>query len=302
MKLPRRSSRRRSLITQGTGGNPLVVITQPIKQEVGERRLLNPIEIKCARCGTRALGQRNKRYCRVECARLAWASAPRKKAPKKRGSVSGNCLNCGAPFVGQRNKRFCSRACSFVAYRHARPEVTRRATAAYRARHPERIAQQNKAAYPRRKSYHETWKQEHAEQVRQYWRRHQAKYPERRKEAQRRSYVKHAEKRRAETARWRKENLDKRAFSSAARRARVMAAPGTHTYQEWLDLIERFGGRCAYCGARTKRLTRDHIVPLKMGGGNAIANILPACPPCNARKGLTPIELFRARLTRDQRQ
>ena len=53
-----------------------------------------------------------------------------------------------------------------------------------------------------------------------------------------------------QNAKWRRENPDRHAFISAARRAHI-------------------------------------------------ANILPACRPCNARKGLTPLEVFKARLRKD---
>jgi len=158
------------------------------------------------------------------------------------------------------------------------------------------VEEQNRAAYPRRKSYQQEWRRQHPERVKEYWRKHRSLYPERRNEDQRRSYQVHAEKRRAENARWRKENPDRHAFINAARRARAIAAPGTHTYQDWLDLVQKLGGKCAYCGLKPEHLTRDHIIPLKLGGGNDIANILPACRPCNARKGLAPLELFKARL------
>ena len=151
---------------------------------------------------------------------------------KARGQHHGICERCGAPFVGYRTKRFCSRSCSLAKYRQAHREESRRWTAAYRRRYPDRVEEQNRAAYPRRKSYQQEWRRQHPERVKEYWRKHRSLYPERRNEDQRRSYQVHAEKRRAENARWR----------------------------------------------------------------NDIANILPACRPCNARKGLAPLELFKARL------
>lgn len=286
-------------------GRPLRdLMLMPISEGMAEpRRLRNLTQITCLGCGKPARGQRNKRYCTVACARLAWARDKRKQQPpKRRGQHRGTCERCGAAFVGYRSKRFCSRACSLAAYRRAHLDDSRRWTAAYRQRYPDRVQQQNRAAYPRRRAYQVEWRKKHPERVKQYSRDHRKRNPERRHEDQRRSYQKHADKRRAENARWRKENPDRHAFISAARRARAMAAPGTHTYQDWLDLIQKHEGRCAYCGLATEHLTRDHIVPLKLGGGNDIANILPACRPCNARKGLTPLEVFRARIRRTATQ
>lgn len=274
------------------------VMGVPIVEDMGaSRRLRSLTQITCLRCGKEAEGQRNKRYCTVACARLAWAAKKRRQdPPKTRGHHRGICDRCGAAFLGHRNKRFCSRQCSLAAYRKAHLDESRRWTAAYRERHPERVKQQERASYPGRKAYQRAWRQQHADRVKGYGRKYRGLYSERANEAQRRSHAKHAAKRRAAVARWQRENPDRHAFNSAARRARVMEAPGSHTYQEWLDLVERYEGRCAYCGSKTDRLTRDHITPLKLGGGNDIANIVPACRTCNARKGMSPLYVFKARL------
>lgn len=266
--------------------------------DTGVRRALrSPSVIRCLRCGRAALGQRNKRYCTVACARLAWGVRFRQAHRQAvRGQHGGSCRRCGAAFVGQINKRYCSRTCSLAAYRQAHHESSRRWSATYRKRYPERVKQQERTAYPRRKDYQRAWREQNRDRQRMYGRDYRNRYPGRTNEAQRRSYSRHAEKRRAENVRWRKENPDKHAFIGAARRARALAAPGTHTYQEWLDLVARYERRCAYCGISCDRLTRDHIVPLRLGGGNEIANILPACRPCNSRKGLAPLAVFKARL------
>ena len=56
-------------------------------------------------------------------------------------------------------------------------------------------------------------------------------------------------------------------------------------------LFARDGYACQYCGRhkRTLRnrefLTRDHVLPVSRGGGNAWANVVTACSSCNHRKG-----------------
>lgn len=75
------------------------------------------------------------------------------------------------------------------------------------------------------------------------------------------------------------------------RRARKALAIGTHTEAEFRALVAAYGGRCAYCGASGK-MTRDHKTPLYRGGSDDISNILPACAPCNARKGTRTREEF----------
>ncbi|MGI9627183.1 MAG: HNH endonuclease [Longimicrobiales bacterium] len=56
-------------------------------------------------------------------------------------------------------------------------------------------------------------------------------------------------------------------------------------------LFARDGYRCQYC-SRPKQalrnrefLTRDHVVPVSRGGGNAWDNVVTACSTCNHRKG-----------------
>lgn len=44
---------------------------------------------------------------------------------------------------------------------------------------------------------------------------------------------------------------------------------------------------CAYCGKRLNKRSRtlDHITPLSRGGIHALSNLIPACRPCNTKKG-----------------
>ena len=73
----------------------------------------------------------------------------------------------------------------------------------------------------------------------------------------------------------------------ALRKARLELArtKGTHTDAEWTALVAEMGGRCAACGIRG-RIEKDHIVLIARGGGDAIDNLQPFCPGCNAGKGL----------------
>ena len=81
------------------------------------------------------------------------------------------------------------------------------------------------------------------------------------------------------------------------RRARKVDAEGTFTAQEWRLLKARYRGRCAYCGKKPKVLTADHVVPLAGGGRHAIDNIVPACMPCNVRKGVRPAPAYQPLLS-----
>lgn len=100
-------------------------------------------------------------------------------------------------------------------------------------------------------------------------------------------------------ARWQALNRDKHRQYVRASEAKRRAATGDgYSAGAWRDLVERYAGCCAYCGALAA-LHADHRTPLSRGGPNVIENILPACRDCNLRKGRMTEEEFRARLAKE---
>ena len=67
-------------------------------------------------------------------------------------------------------------------------------------------------------------------------------------------------------------------------RARKLNLPATLTPREWLDTLEYFGWRCAYC-QQADFACLDHFVPIVKGGGTTQSNCVPACVACNSAKG-----------------
>lgn len=67
-------------------------------------------------------------------------------------------------------------------------------------------------------------------------------------------------------------------------------------------LLEKWGRKCAYCGAENVPLEIDHIHPRSKGGSDRVSNLTLACSPCNQRKGNQDVQAFLAkdpqRLTR----
>jgi len=57
-------------------------------------------------------------------------------------------------------------------------------------------------------------------------------------------------------------------------------------------LLEKFGRRCAYCGAQNVPLQVEHIVPKARGGTNRVSNLTVACEPCNTAKGTQTADEF----------
>ncbi|RKZ93457.1 MAG: HNH endonuclease [Candidatus Parabeggiatoa sp. nov. 1] len=57
-------------------------------------------------------------------------------------------------------------------------------------------------------------------------------------------------------------------------------------------LLEKWGRKCAYCGAENIPLEIEHIQPKSKGGSNRISNLTIACVRCNQKKGNKSIENF----------
>ena len=72
--------------------------------------------------------------------------------------------------------------------------------------------------------------------------------------------------------------------SYAHRRRQWEGEPPGVSIRDWMRLVDRFGGRCAYCGETAARLQMDHVLPLSRGGRHSIGNVLPACKRCNNSK------------------
>ena len=53
----------------------------------------------------------------------------------------------------------------------------------------------------------------------------------------------------------------------------------------WEYLLEKFGRKCFYCGAKNTPLEKEHILPKSKGGTNRASNLTLACKPCNIEKG-----------------
>jgi len=57
-------------------------------------------------------------------------------------------------------------------------------------------------------------------------------------------------------------------------------------------LLEKWGRKCAYCGAENVPLQVEHIVPRARGGSDRVSNLTLACERCNQAKGAHSVEEF----------
>ena len=75
------------------------------------------------------------------------------------------------------------------------------------------------------------------------------------------------------------------------RRERIKKYGGSHSLGEWEKLKAQYNWTCPSCNKNEPyiQLTRDHIVPIAMGGSDNIENIQPLCISCNSRKSTTSI-------------
>ncbi|WP_420889966.1 HNH endonuclease [Deinococcus psychrotolerans] len=59
--------------------------------------------------------------------------------------------------------------------------------------------------------------------------------------------------------------------------------------------MEKWGRKCAYCGAEQTPLEIEHIIPRSKGGSNRVNNLTLACVPCNQKKSSRDVNEFLAK-------
>jgi 5-methylcytosine-specific restriction endonuclease McrA len=94
----------------------------------------------------------------------------------------------------------------------------------------------------------------------------------------------------ANAARWR--------IHGQTRRARTRAADGVFTFEQWQGKLAYYGHRCYLCNTSLEGqiIHIEHRIPVSRGGTNWLANVAPACPTCNLRKGAKTEREFREHL------
>lgn len=138
-------------------------------------------------------------------------------------------------------------------------------------------------------------REEHRELISQKKRKHYQKHKEELLKKMRLYRESHREKRSEYGRKYRKTPTGKEVGkrNQAKRRA---AKYGTSiearlTAAEWQEIKLVYGYRCVYCGEK-KKLSQDHIIPLRKGGYHVKENVVPACKRCNSSKNQKDLQEF----------
>lgn len=155
-------------------------------------------------------------------------------------------------------------------------ERTRAYNVAYRAANPDKIRELRSG-----------WVKANPEKVRSMRASHRLANAEKLRSSSAEYYAANKSRLKAYHAEWRAANPDKALISVHKRRARKMAAPGSHTAADVRNVYERQGGMCSACAAElaVTGYQKDHIVSLADGGSNWPDNLQILCRSCNASKG-----------------
>lgn len=198
--------------------------------------------------------------------------------------------------------RACINATS-TTYQQANPEKAIARRRAHYERNKDRYAEASKVRY---------WADPEAdkERSRRYRAEHydelQEKAKMRREKPEQRAYMRaylrqyakaHREEARERMRQWVKNNPERhRLMANNVRRRRQARKAGAErcdlTATEWVEMMEYFGQRCAYCGQPSENLTQDHMTPISLRGDHTAANVVPSCGRCNSRKGAKTLVEF----------
>ncbi len=72
-------------------------------------------------------------------------------------------------------------------------------------------------------------------------------------------------------------------LKSKSKESIPMAFNGKESKEKWENIKKDFDDRCAYCGDKPEKLTKEHLIMKnrKQGGLDFFGNIVPCCSPCN---------------------
>lgn len=78
-------------------------------------------------------------------------------------------------------------------------------------------------------------------------------------------------------------------------RAKKLALPASLTLDQWIDTLEYFNWKCAYCHQGEYEVF-EHFMPLFQGGGTTFNNCVPSCTRCNIKKSDLHPDVFQEKM------
>ncbi len=156
------------------------------------------------------------------------------------------------------------------------------------------------------------WRAQNPERSRAFTAAWAAANPDKNREKNKNWHVKNKDRNNSRARQWQRDNRERAAAISKIwksankesinvyarnRRARVRGLGGKHTVEDVVALRVQQKNKCAYCRINLAKAVVhvDHIIPLKIGGGNARSNLQLLCETCNLSKGIKhPLDYARS--------
>jgi hypothetical protein len=220
----------------------------------------------CKNCGDQLTGNQQT-ACSQRCHGALWRKSPKGQASRQREQVERTCIVCGSQWMtSRRTAKYCSDTCKGEHYHE-----TKATHCVLPDDHPVVLLIQQQRAEARRER----------EQRRAEKRRSQFAWRTPREcpgcscifvPLYTSNMITCSKRCQRRVCRWRRKAAEANAY-------------GSFTWTDFMRIAFKFQFTCAYCGAKPPgQLDPEHVVPLTKGGANTVANLLPACRPCNADK------------------
>lgn len=170
-------------------------------------------------------------------------------------------------------------------------DCTKAHHAKWRAANQAKVLELRKAYYAKKgddiRSKSIAYRKGNLDLVKQKEKEYRQRYKEPLKARKQSDYQKHKHKYVDKYKAYRQSHPEYARMSCHKRKARFRNAPGTYTRTQFLAKCDYHGWRCYLCKTPLviKELHFDHRKPLAKGGTNWVANLAPACGPCNLAKG-----------------
>ena len=229
------------------------------RERRAENLRLNPVP--CVECGRPLPNRAGQRItCSAECSTLR----KRRVAGVDVDLLPRPCAHCKKDFIPTRaGHRYCSRSCGDAA-----KYLLLRESPGRFAKRRERDAEYRSANRERLREVNARWRAENRDYHREICRAW---------------YAANVERARASSQAWARQNAPTRAEKERRRRAAKMRT-AVHAITPVMLTAKAayWGDKCWMCGGPPE--TWDHVKPLAAGGPHILANLRPACRPCNSSK------------------